>query len=185
MLGVGLYNAARADAVENSLFNSLLEIRRLACPVRLGSDFLTDLPDPEKGPGDVSHSHHSLINNGVRMSIRTCVSTWDTARSRIGMTEDERSCKGKDQPIRPKVHIQIQVGYELTLVQPNMRGIMSWVLGGRARFLVLGSIIALTATFSLLEAYQQWAFSVYDLCLFSRGCCLSGDDTDSIMTCED
>lgn len=55
---VGLYNAASADAVEDS-FSSLLEIRRLACPIRLGSVFLTDLPDPEKGPGDVSHSHHS------------------------------------------------------------------------------------------------------------------------------
>ena len=66
-----------------------------------------------------------------------------------------------------------------------MRSIMSRVLGGRTRFLVVG----FAAPFSLLEAYQQWTFSIYDLYLFSRGCwctiCLSGDDTDSIMTCED
>jgi len=91
MLGVGLYNAARADAVEDS-FSSLLEIRRLAC---LGSVFLTD---PEKGRGDVSHHSH----DGVRMPIRTCVNTWDTARSRTGVTEDERSCNGKNLQQGPK-----------------------------------------------------------------------------------
>jgi len=88
MLGVGLYNAARADAVED-LFSSLLEIRRLACLVRSGSVFLTD---PEKGHGDVSHHSH----DSVQMPIRTCVSTWDTARSRTGVTEDERFCNGKN-----------------------------------------------------------------------------------------
>jgi len=51
----GLYNAARADAVECS-FDSLLEIRRVDCLVGLGTVFLTDLSDPEKGPGDVSAS---------------------------------------------------------------------------------------------------------------------------------